>query len=99
MSFSRSLVLAVISKIVVMFCLRMLSGVPGEIVTSFEPLPQMIRFDKIESAIFVSLMCSLLPENLHSELVIKYKYSPYLKHWRLKKPAEFNPNSFKYNIA
>ena len=28
------------------------------------------RLNKTESAIFVSLMCSLLPENLHSELIL-----------------------------
>ena len=29
----------------------------------------MNRLDKTESAIFVSLMCSLLPEDLYSELI------------------------------
>ena len=28
------------------------------------------RLNKTESAIFVSLMCSVLPENLHSELIL-----------------------------
>ena len=28
------------------------------------------RLNKTESAIFVSLICSLLPENLHSELIL-----------------------------
>ena len=30
----------------------------------------MNRLNKTEFAIFVSLMCSLLPENLHSELIL-----------------------------
>ena len=30
----------------------------------------MNRFNKTESATFVSLMCFLLPEDLHSELVL-----------------------------
>ena len=30
----------------------------------------MYRLNKTESAIFVSLMCSLLPEDLHLELIL-----------------------------
>ena len=30
----------------------------------------MNRLNKTESAILVALMCSLLPENLHSELIL-----------------------------
>ena len=30
----------------------------------------MLSFNKTESAIFVSLMCSLLPEDNHSELIL-----------------------------
>ena len=33
-------------------------------------LLHMNRLNKTESAIFVSLMCSLLPKNLHSELIL-----------------------------
>ena len=33
-------------------------------------LLQMKRLNKVESAIFVSLMCSLLPKDLHSELIL-----------------------------
>ena len=33
-------------------------------------LLHMNRLNKTESAIFVSLMCSLLPKDLHSELIL-----------------------------
>ena len=33
-------------------------------------LLHMNRLNETESAIFVSLMCSVLPENLHSELIL-----------------------------
>ena len=37
---------------------------------SVAPLLHMNRLNKTESAIFVSLMCSLLPKDLHSELIM-----------------------------
>ena len=36
---------------------------------SVAPLLHMNRLNKTESAIFVSLMCSWLPKDLHSELI------------------------------
>ena len=60
----------------------------------------MNRLSKTESAIFVSLMCPLLLENLHSELILQFDksfpnrlYEPYgiYKHYiRLLLTVETN---------
>ena len=45
-------------------------------VGSATSLLDMNRLNETESAIFVSLMCSLLPEDLHSELILKTPATP-----------------------
>ena len=47
-------------------------------------LLHMNRLNKAESAIFVSVMCSLLPEDLHSELIIIPREIVPLKNSSLK---------------
>ena len=45
-------------------------AIPAMLPCTCFTLLHMNRLNKIESAIFVSMVCSLLPEDLHSELII-----------------------------